>query len=362
MSTDRDKVPGAAAVASGTPERTLETDEQVEVNLASTGLPLSRRLMLSPSLSLAVAIALFVVYGITQSSQFTNSQTWVNILRDASFTAIPAAFGAAVLISGGLDLSVGSVFVTGSMVSAELAIHGWPVVAVVLVAIAVGGAVGLLNGLLINLLNIPPIIVTLGTLFSVRAMVTYLSKGNSIGPVPAGFGKLGQGSALGVPYVVYLAVGVGVLAHIMLNTSTFGWNIRAAGGNREGARSAGINVRRVSVAVYVLSGSAAAFAGLLQASWLGSSSPSLGTGLELTVIAAAIIGGTSIAGAIGTVFGAMLGALLLSVLGTGLVLLQVDPSLQDFFTGLVLVLAAALDQLRRRQMFQTSVRRTRGAG
>ncbi len=164
-----------------------------------------------------------------------------------------------------------------------------------------------------------------------------------------------------MPYLIIYAVIVAAIAFVLLHLTNFGWSLRATGGNPGAARSAGINIKRVSVIVYVLSGSAAALAGVLTSARLGSGSPTLGQGFELAVIAAAIIGGTSIAGAIGTVPGALLGALLLSVLGTGLVLLKVDPILQNLVTGIVLVLAAGLDQLRRRQMFRTSARVAKAA-
>jgi len=147
----------------------------------------------------------------------------------------------------------------------------------------------------------------------------------------------------------------------LLHSTTLGWNIRALGANRDAARSSGIPVRALSISLYMLSGSAAAFAGALESARLGAGTPDVGNGLELTVIAAAIIGGTSIAGGLGTIPGAVLGSLLLSVLGTGLILLHVDPTLQELATGVVLVVAAGLDQLRRRQMFRTSARRTRAA-
>jgi len=333
-----------------------------DVALAETGMSWRRRVLLSPSLVLAIVICVFVLYGMSQSSAFINDQTWINILRDAVFIAIPAVFGTLVLVSGGLDLSVGSVFAAGAMLAAMLAQLGAPMPIAFLGGTLVGAAVGVVNGVLVNYLKITPIIVTLGTLFGVRALVAFLSQGNPIGPLPPNFDAIGQGELFGIPYVIYYAVIIGSIAYVLLHTTNFGWAVRAMGGNREAARSAGINVRRLSLVVFTLSGAAAALAGALQAARLGSGSPSLGQGLELEVIAAAIIGGTSIAGAIGTVPGTILGALLLSVLATGLVLLHIDPSLQEFFVGVALISAAALDQFRRRQMFRTSAKQARSLG
>jgi ribose/xylose/arabinose/galactoside ABC-type transport system permease subunit len=331
------------------------------VAAGETRLPALRRVALSPSPVLALTIGLFVLYGLTQTSSFANGQVWINIFRDASFTTIVATFVAIVIIGGGLDLSVGSVFAAGSMVSAELAYHGQSPFVAFAAGTMVGAAVGLINGIIVNYFAIPAIIVTLGTLFGVRSLVVHFSQGQPVGPLPNSFTTIGQQDFLGVPYIIYVALAVALVAYLLLHATTLGWNIRALGANREAARSVGIRVRPLSICLYVCCGAAAAFAGALQAARLGAGSPALGAGLELTAIAAAIIGGTSIAGGLGTIPGAVLGAVLLSVLGTGLILLHVDSTLEDLATGVVLVLAAGLDQLRRRQMFRTSARRARAA-
>lgn len=323
-----------------------------DIGLASTQMSLLRSTLLNPSFVLIALILVFALVGATRSDHFVSAQTWINILRDSSFVAIAASFAAIVMIGGGLDLSVGSVLVAGAMMSAELVVLDFPVVVVIFLVLLLGGLLGLINGLLIGLWRISAIIVTLGTLFIFRATTIFAANSNPIGPLRGAFGSLGRGSIAGVPYLILIGVLVAGFAHVLLEKTTFGFNLRAVGGNREGARSTGINVRRIEVITYVLSGGAGAFVGLLQASWLGSGSPTLGTGFELKVIAAAVIGGTSIAGAVGTVSGAALGAVLLSVLGTGLVLLRVDAALQDVFMGVILVLAAALDRVRRRQMFR----------
>ena len=334
---------------------------QAKVVAGETHISGLRRIALSPSPALALTIGLFAVYGMTQTSSFLNGQVWINIVEDASFTAIVACFVAIVIIGGGLDLSVGSVFAAGAMVSAYLAFHGQSAFVAFAGGILVGAAVGLINGLIVNYFAIPAIIVTLGTLFGVRSLVVHLSQAQPIAPLPNSFTYIGQHDLFGLPYIIYVAFVVAIVAYLLLHSTTLGWNIRALGANREAARSSGIRVRPLSICLYMLSGAAAAFAGGLEAARLGAGTPVLGTGLELTVIAAAIIGGTSIAGGLGTIPGAVLGALLLSVLGTGLILLHVDSTLQDLATGVVLIVAAGIDQLRRRQMFRTSARRARAA-
>jgi ribose transport system permease protein len=332
-----------------------------KVAAGETHVTAFRRIALSPSPALALTIGLFVLYGMTQTSSFRNGQVWINIVEDASFTAIVASFVAIVMIGGGLDLSVGSVFAAGAMVSALLAFHGQSAFVAFACGVLVGAGVGLVNGLIINYFSIPAIIVTLGTLFGVRSLVVHLSQAQPIAPLSPSFTYIGQHKLFGLPYIIYVALIVAIVAYLLLHSTTLGWNIRALGANREAARSSGIRVRALSICLYVLSGAAAALAGALEAARLGAGTPVLGTGLELTVIAAAIIGGTSIAGGLGTIPGAVLGALLLSVLGTGLILLHVDSTLQDLATGVVLIVAAGIDQLRRRQMFRTSARRARAA-
>ncbi len=330
----------------------------VDVDLAELDVPLLKRLVMSPSFALSVAIGLFVIFGLTQSAQFANAQSWINILRDATLIAIPAAFACIVLVSGGLDLSVGSVLVAGAMTAAATSSAGLGAGTAFLAGTLVGAGVGLINGFFVNFAKIPPIIVTLGSLFAVRAAVVASTGGNPIGPLPADFTFWGQGVVFGIPVVIILGLVVVVIAHLVLSQTNYGWSIRALGGNLNAARSAGIAVRKISISVYVLSGAAAAFTGAVLAARLGSGSPTFGQGYELQVIAAAVIGGTSIYGAIGSVPGAALGALLLSVLSNGLVLLRVDPTWQNFVIGLVLVAAAGLDVFRRGQMFRVSAKRT----
>jgi ribose/xylose/arabinose/galactoside ABC-type transport system permease subunit len=330
------------------------------VAAGETRLTAVRRLALSPSLAVALTIGLFVLYGLTQTSSFASGQVWINLIQDASFTAIVACFVAILMIGGGLDLSVGSVFSAGAMVSAALAFHGQSPVVAFAGGILVGAGVGLINGGIVNYLSIPPIIATLGTLFGVRSLVDHF-EAQPVGPLPNSFTDIGQHDLFGLPYIIYVAIIVAAFAYLALHSTTLGWSIRALGANREAARSSGIRVRALSISLYVCSGAAAAFAGALESARLGAGTPDVGNGLELTVIAAAIIGGTSIAGGLGTIPGAVLGSVLLSVLATGLILLHVDPTLEELATGVVLVVAAGIDQLRRRQMFRTSARRARAA-
>lgn len=336
-------------------DKPTPTDDGVAVARSSTQAgSLFIRIVTSPQFMVVVVMLIFVIFGTTQSPQFVNPQTWINILRNAVFIAIVASFTTLVFVSGGLDLSVGSLFAVGGMASAALLVMGLPIPLAILLGTAVGGAAGLLNGILINYASIPPFITTLGMLYAARSLVVYFTGGQPITALPDGFAEFARATVLGLPVLLYYAAGIVVIAHILLETTTFGGNVRAIGGNREAASNAGINVRAISTVVYVLSGLSAAFAGVLMSARLGSGQPSIGVSFELQVISAVIIGGTSLFGGIGTVWGSLLGSLVLSILTTGLILLRIDPVLQDFVIGVIIVVAVGIDQLRRRRMFRSA--------
>lgn len=318
----------------------------------SAGSILSR-IVTSPQFMVAVVMVLFVAFGATRSGQFLDAQTWINILRNAVFIAIVASFSTLVFVSGGLDLSVGSLFAVGGMSTAGLIVAGVPIPLAIILGVSAGGAAGLLNGVLINYANIPPFITTLGTLYAARSLVVYFTGGQPIAPLPDAFAVVARTTVFGLPILLYYAAIVVVVAHVLLEKTTFGGDVRAIGGNREAASNAGINVRLVSTIVYVLSGLSAALAGMLMSARLGSGQPSIGVSFELQVISAVIIGGTSLFGGIGTVWGSLLGSLVLSILTTGLILLRIDPVLQDFVIGVIIVVAVGIDQLRRRRMFRS---------
>ena len=335
---------------SATRPAALATD--VERSATGSGSWL-KRFVLSPQFALVVVIILFVAIGATQSEQFLKAGTWINILRNAVFIAIVASFTTFVFVSGGLDLSVGSLFAVGAMASAGLLYAGLPIVPAILIGSGVGALAGLVNGVLINYFGIPAFITTLGMLYAARSLVVYFTGGQPIAPLPDAFSAIARADFLGLPLLLYYAAAVVIVAQILLQTTVFGDAVRAIGGNREAASNAGINVRAVSTVVYTLSGLSAAFAGVLMSARLGSGQPSIGVAFELQVISAVIIGGTSLFGGIGSVLGSLLGSLILSILTTGLILLRIDPVLQDFVIGVIIVAAVGIDQLRRRRMFRS---------
>lgn len=242
------------------------------------------------------------------------------------------------------------------MTSAWFAYNGYAVWLTVVAGVFVGVACGFINGVLINYGQVPAFITTLGMLYVARSLVTFATDGQPIGPLPDDFSRLGQADVLGIPILLIYAIVVCLLASLLLEKTVFGWSVRAIGGNAEAAFDAGINVKRVSTVVYTLSGCSAAVAGVLMAARLDSGQPSLGTGFELQVISAVIIGGTSLFGGIGHISGTILGSITLSILTTGLILLQINPILQNAFVGVIIIAAVGLDHLRRQRMFRLSPR------
>jgi ribose/xylose/arabinose/galactoside ABC-type transport system permease subunit len=343
-----------------TKKSNLNTDTEVsgnDVDRSETiGQSFFKRLIMSPQFLVLVVIMIFVGYGATRSSQFVEPSTWINILRNAVFILVIANLTTFVFVSGGLDLSVGSLFAVGAMTSAWIAYGGHSVALSFAGGFLVAAACGLVNGFLINYANIPAFITTLGMLYAARSLITFSTSGNPIGPLPDNFSKWGQMDLFGLPILILYAAVISVAAHFLLEKTTFGWSVRAVGGNREAAKNAGINVQKVSTIVYMLSGLSAGVAGALMAARLNSGQPSLGTGFELQIISAVIIGGTSLFGGIGSIPGTVLGSLVLSILTTGLILLRINPVLQNFVVGVIIVVAVGLDQLRRSNMFRTGHR------
>lgn len=327
------------------------------VDRAATTLSWRHRLMSSLALPVVSVIVLIVVLGSLWNPLFYSLATWSNILRSSSFIIIVACFEALVIISGGIDLSVGASFLTGAMTAAYIAQYQGSIPLAFAGALLVGLAIGLINGFLASWLLISPIIATLGTLFGVGAIVVTLSGGLAIGPLPDDFSQIGNINLGPIPGVFVYAILIAAGVHIVLEYTDWGTRIRAIGGNREAAIKVGINARRTAIAVYAMTGMFSALAGLLQAASLGSGSPSFGIGMELKVIAAAIIGGVSIYGAIGTMPGVVAGAILLTLITVGLVLLQISGSMQNFFIGLVLIIAVTIDRFRKERMFKASVPR-----
>ncbi len=308
----------------------------------------------SQQMGLVAALLIFSVAISLKNHNYYGEENLIEILRSSVYIFIIGIVSTYVFIAGGLDLSVGSVYALGSISCAMALTNGVPVVLAIIIGIASGAVAGLLNGVVIEYLGIPPLITTLGSLYVVEGVVIVLTGGNSVFPLPASFNAIGEDTLGPIPYLVIYAVVFGIIGHIVLEYTRFGYRIRATGGNRAAARNMGIKVKRLSVIVYVLSGISAAVAGVLFASELASGQPSIGGQTELLVIAAVIIGGTSMFGGVGTILGTALGALLLEVITDGLVMIDINPAYQDIAIGAVIVIAVGIDRLQRGRQWRIS--------
>lgn len=291
-------------------------------------------------LALCIALTLATDRFLTQTNLFS-------VMRAFSFIAIIAIGECMVIISGGVDLSVGSIFGFSGLISAiALNRWGWSIPGGIAIGMAVGTGIGMVNGGLITKLRLPPFIATLGMLSVVRGLAYAITSGYPV-RVPSEFNVLGQGYAGPVPYpVIYMAV-LGIIFSIFLKKTVFGRRIYAIGGNEEASAISGIRVNRVKMMVYTLAGLLAGTSGVISIARLGVAQSTAGLGWELDVVAAVIIGGASLSGGKGTILGAILGAAIMGVLRNGLVLLNVSPYWQQAVIGLVIIVAIAADQMRR---------------
>lgn len=299
-------------------------------------------------IGLAIVYLIIVAVFASLSPVFLTTRNFINIGVSVSILGIVAATQTMVIISRGFDLSVGSTVALAGVVTAKLLSAGMPDVAAVAGAAGVGIIIGAINGLLITVVGINPLITTLATLSIVRG-IAYVWTGALTQIFPgANLTWLGTGRIGEVPISVLVMIAVFVVVSLTLRFTAFGRYLFAVGGNPRAALLAGIDVRRVQLIVYIISGLSAGFAGAMLAAQLIAGSPQAATGLELNVVAAVVLGGASLAGGRGRPWGTFLGALIMATLGNGLVLVDVSSFWQMIAWGLVLLLAVLIDQLRRR--------------
>lgn len=302
-------------------------------------------------------VVLVVVVNVLTHGNFLNTGNLTNVLRQISVNAIMAVGQTFVIITAGIDLSVGSLVglagVVMALVANSLHLGGPGTFAVTLLAgLAVGCAAGWINALPVVKLNLPPFITTLAMMQVARGLAYILAHGQPIPLVDSKpFDWLGTGTLAGtIPWIVVVMAIVTVVFAILLGRTAYGRYVLADGGNEEAARLAGIDVRKVKTLVYVISGGCAALAGLLLMARFASGSPQTGTGYELQAIAAVVVGGTSLMGGRGTIVGTFFGALLIGVLNNVMNLLNIESYTQQIVLGVVILLAVVIDELRKRYL------------
>lgn len=300
-----------------------------------------------------VLIALVVVGALISfyTPYFLTTNNLMGVFRAFSLTAIMSIGMVMVIITGGIDLSVGSAMGLASLVTALCFSMGYPTELCIAAGLGVGLIFGLCNGLLITFIGLPPFIATLGTLSIGRGLMYMITRGVPVTPeTPEAFAILGQGYLGPVPVPVIIMVVLMLVFAVIMRRTRFGRHVYATGGNEHAARLSGVKVDRIKLSVYVLSSTIAALAGVIGFSRYLSAEPASGFGSELDVIAAAAIGGASLAGGAGSVTGAVIGAALVGVIANGVVLLNINTYAQQAITGGVILIAVSLDVLRSRIM------------
>jgi len=302
---------------------------------------------------LAPFLALFIVLSLTSSS-FPTRANLLNILDQQSATLIIAAAGTLVLIAGGIDLSVGAVYGFSAVVSAHFALHSSAGVAIFL-GIGAGLLIGIANGLIVTVFRINSLIATLGMAFIINGCSNLVTNGNLLVLFDkTGFGELARTDFLTVKTSIWLMIVVVLAFGVLLATTAAGRYMYAAGGNAEAARLAGVQVGRIRVLTFALSGAAAGLAGVIDTSRVLSAQASPDdTTLAFTVLAGIVVGGTSIAGGEGAVWRTVVGVLFIALIGNGYLLLGYDPLYEQITMGALLLLAVGLDALSRRRGYGT---------
>jgi ribose transport system permease protein len=297
-------------------------------------------------------VVLLVLFGALTlaSNEFLTGNNLANLARQVAIFGIIAVGQLLVILTAGIDLSVGSVLGLSGAVTAELLVHGWPIPLAILIGLLVGVLLGLVNGSLVAYAGLPPFIVTLGMLGIARGIVLVLTNASTVQPLPNSFANIANGSLLGVPNLLWVFVAVAAVAAFVLRRTVFGRYVYAVGSNPESARLSGVPVTKILVTVYVISGLLAALGGVLFTSRLNAGIPTAGTGYELNAIAACVIGGASLFGAKGSAFGAAAGALIVATLNNGGNLLAINPFYLQIGIGLLILLAVFFDQWQGRRV------------
>jgi ribose/xylose/arabinose/galactoside ABC-type transport system permease subunit len=302
------------------------------------------RFLSGRSASLLGAIVVMVIYLGTQNSHFLTRVNIINLLQQMTPVGIAALGTTLLIVAGYVDLSIGSLFGLAAVVAALLSRIVHPAVAIAL-AIALTGAVGLTNGLLVWRIRISPIIVTLGSLTVVRAVVLLLTQGESVADVPPSFGALGQARPLDIPSSIYIMLIGAFLTGIVLARTTTGRYLYAIGSHREAAEMAGLPVRTLVLGAFLFNGAIVGLAGVLTASRFDAADPSYGVMFELDVLTAVILGGVAFNGGEGSIGGALLGVAFITIVNSALVVLGINAYYGDIIKGGALILAVGLDQL-----------------
>ncbi|MEE4492611.1 ABC transporter permease [Streptomyces sp. BE230] len=320
----------ATAPAAGRPRRTIRSLGRI------------------PHGGLIAVLILMIVFTALRADSFTTSQNLLNILRQISVTAVIAGGLTLLMTAGGMDFSMGSNAAVTTAVAAQLLSHGQSTTVTVVVTLLLATVIGLVNGLVVTFTRVAPFVATLATAMLLDGVALLVLNGMSIS-IGDRMSALGNSKVLGIPWLLIVAVVVLAAVGLAMRFTTFGRDAFAMGGNEHVARLSGINVPARKLALYALAGGLSGLAGLMLLSRLGASAPNTGgLQLQLTAVAAVVIGGTLLSGGHGTIPGTVLGVILLGVVANALNLLQVNSYYQPVVTGAVLLVAAVVNEFNRR--------------
>ena len=306
--------------------------------------------MIQRLLPFLTLIALFITLSIA-SPNFLTATNLSSVVRQTAVINIMALGMTLIIISGGIDLSVGSILAMGGLLGTMVMERRHVSIPTgILTGIGVGTLLGVANGAMITGLRINPFIVTLGTMGMYRGMALIISNGLPVQQLPHSFSYLGEGTLLGVPFVLWILLFCAVAMHIILEHTRLGRYAFAIGSNPDAAFYAGVPVSFITIAVYGIAGLLTGLAGMIEASRLMTGQPTGGQGYELQAIAAVVIGGGSLRGGEGSVLGTLIGAFIMGLLSNGSDLLGTNPYWQQVIIGAVIILAVSFDELRKRRM------------
>ncbi|MDR2900835.1 MAG: ABC transporter permease [Treponema sp.] len=299
-------------------------------------------------LSTLSGLVIICIFFTIMSPYFLTVRNLLTVATQTAIIAIIAVGQTYVMITSGIDLSIGSNIALSGMIAALAMKAGVPIPVAVLFAVLSGCVVGLINGLLVSYAKLPPFIATLGTMTAIRGVSLTLTQGIPISGLPQAFTKFGTESTLGIPNPVIIMVILVVIFGFILAKTKLGRYVYAVGSNFEAARLSGVNNNKTLISVYIFSGLLAAFAGLIMAARIISAQPAGGEGYELDAVASSVIGGTSTMGGEGAIAGTFIGAFVIGVLRNGLNLIGVSPFIQKIVIGCVIVGAVFFDRIKRK--------------
>ena len=327
----------------------VQTKDPLAPPPTAAAAPRASRMGLVLSLTLLGLLLLMWLALSLSTETFFTEKNLTNLLRQGAMVAIIAVGETFVIITAGIDLSVGAVVGFCSVMIAWLFLHGFGIVSAVILTLLIGVVIGMFHGFGIVQLGLPPFIMTLATLTALRGIGLLITNGATISGMPDSFTDISRANFLGLPVLFWMVILIAIPAYVLLQHTRWGRYLYAIGSNAEAARLTGVNVKAMIYLAYIISATLAAFVGILLAARIGIGNATQAEGWELQAIASSVIGGTSLFGAVGSVQGPLLGSFILTTINNGANLLNVNPFWQRVITGGLIIVIVYFDQLRRKK-------------